>query len=72
LWLGTNQQNTQDRCDKYRSASGERNGNSKFSDKVILEVRKLGKILSFAEVSRQTGVSESMVKNIYYNRNREI
>lgn len=41
LWLGTNRDNTADRCAKGRSAMGEKQGSHKLTEVQVLEIRRL-------------------------------
>jgi len=67
LFLGTTQDNTQDRQDKQRSARGERGGNSKLTEAAVLDMRaryqKHGKI-NLAVLAAEYGVTPTQVSYI--------
>lgn len=73
LFLGTQAENIADMHRKGRRASfaGTRNGQSKFSDATIAEVRRLlAEGLTPTPISRATGVSVSQIKHIRAGRAR--
>jgi hypothetical protein len=66
LWLGTTQENTQDRVDKGRSCSstGEENGCSKLTEQEVREIRDLAQNLTHKKIGSLYGVSQSVVSRI--------
>lgn len=60
LFLGTNQDNVDDRNRKGRQARGERHSSSRLTEAMVLEIR--GSSESAASWSRRTGISVGSIK----------
>lgn len=62
LELGTTQENTQDRVERGRSATGESNGNVKLTEEIVLAIR--ASELSQRQIARQFGISQGVVSQV--------
>lgn len=70
LFIGTNQENTQDKVKKRRHCYGSRNGLSKLDEKdipVIFERRITGE--SFDSIARTYGVTKRVILNVIQRKN---
>ena len=70
LYLGTHQQNMQDRNQRQRTASGERNGRARLTWPLVREIRAAYKPFkcSAPKLAEQFGVNIHVVKDIIANK----
>ncbi len=66
LWTGTDDDNRDDRCNKGRSAKGERNGNSKLTTRKVKEI--LGSKEPHQVLATQHGVTPGLIGHIKRGR----
>lgn len=68
LFLGTHQDNIEDKCSKGRagggSMPGESNANAKLTEQQVLEIRKSLGAISHAELARMYGVAKVTIDKI--------
>ncbi len=71
LWLGTNQDNVNDRDNKQRQCLGEKNGQAKLNQNDVRDIRRIydGKINTFTILGKKYGVHISTIKSIIYRTN---
>lgn len=62
LFLGTHQDNSDDKLSKGRSNTGERQGNSKLTSQVVHQIRSLK--ITGQEASKRFGISPAQVSRI--------
>jgi len=72
LFLGSSVENTTDRHDKRRDATGEQNGSSKLSDSQVDEIRKRydGQYGRLKQLAQEYNVSSDQIRNIIRGRQR--
>ncbi len=69
LFLGTTQENTQDRNIKKRQAKGSKNGNSKLTEQDIAKIKRMFlEKKSFSEISRKMKISPAAISHIATGR----
>lgn len=61
LFLGTQLDNRQDCMSKGRVANGNGNGNARFTDSQIIEIRRLGETLSRKEIASMYDTSKTQI-----------
>ena len=71
LWLGNNQDNVDDMCAKDRVRHGEHHYASKFSKKLIEEVKALSVTMSQSKIGRKLGISQPYVCEIINGKKRK-
>jgi len=65
LWIGTTQDNVDDKIRKGRSNKGQKHGNSKLKDEDIPEIRKMLDLgVSGAKLARKYNVSTTIISYI--------
>ena len=66
LFLGTHFENMKDMQDKGRKVvfSGEKNGRCKLTEKQVLEIRNIGKKLSYNQLARKYNVNAKTISDI--------
>jgi len=66
LFIGTHNDNVQDKVNKNRQAKEENNGRSKLTKKDVREIRLLGKTKKYtkAALARQFNISRKQIRNI--------
>ena len=69
LFLGTQKENMKDMKNKNRQAKGERNGNSKLTEKQVLEIRERYKTGAYSqkELGKDYNITQALVSNIVNN-----
>jgi len=68
LWLGTTQENTEDKVKKNRQAKGSKNGQAKLTEESASEIKKLLKLgVKGARLARDFGVSDTVISKIKKN-----
>lgn len=72
LFLGTTQDNTADRHEKGRDASGQKNGNAKLTDDEVTEIRQRyeGKYGQLTRLAEEYAVSVDQIRNIVRGKQR--
>jgi hypothetical protein len=68
LFLGTHQDNMDDRSAKNRQAQGEQHGRARLTDEEVDAIRESS--ASDVELARQYGVADSHINNIRHGRRR--
>jgi len=70
LFLGCNQDNYEDKCDKGRQANGERHGRSKLNQAQIIEIRERYKNekITQAQLGLEYGVAQTTLGYIIRNK----
>lgn len=69
LFLGTNRDNQLDKVGKGRQAKGSNHGQSKLTEEVVREIRKIPESeINFSEQGRKFGVSYVAVRQAYRRR----
>lgn len=68
LIVGTSKQNSFDMVSKNRQAKGEQAGNSKLTEKQVLEIRELKQKLSSRKVATMFSISKTNVLDIWNNK----
>ena len=68
LFLGTHRDNMKDRYNKNRQAKGESNGNSKLTEKDVLEIKRLKGVMTLKEIGKIYSVDLSVIGNIFNNK----
>jgi len=68
LRLGTHQDNTDDKVSRGRQARGNHNGNTKLTEKDVLDIRQI-RGMSYRAIAKRYGVSR---QNIYSIINRKL
>lgn len=70
LFLGTYEDNNQDRANKNRSALGERSGKAKLSDEQVIKIRESA--MPYKQLADLYNVSLGHIKAIRCNRRRPV
>lgn len=71
LFLGTNQDNVDDRHQKGRTRAGDNHRSTKFSSEIISQIKNLKGIKKQCDIAKDFGISRPHINNIFSGKRRK-